>query len=130
MSDLSKKQFTMNEIILLLIIGLGAGILSGLVGIGGGIVLVPALVMLLHYNQHQAQGTVLAMLMFPVVALGVLNYYKGGYVDFKVAILLGLGFVLGSWIGSKFAVQIPEFWLKKVFGGIILLISLKMIFSK
>jgi uncharacterized membrane protein YfcA len=130
MSDLSKKQFTMNEIILLLIIGLGAGVLSGLVGIGGGIVLVPALVMLLHYNQHQAQGTVLAMLMFPVVALGVLNYYKGGYVDFKVAILLGLGFVLGSWIGSKFAVQIPEFWLKKVFGGIILLVSLKMIFSK
>jgi uncharacterized membrane protein YfcA len=120
----------MNEIILLLIIGLGAGVLSGLVGIGGGIVLVPALVMLLHYNQHQAQGTVLAMLMFPVVALGVLNYYKGGYVDFKVAILLGLGFVLGSWIGSKFAVQIPEFWLKKVFGGIILLVSLKMIFSK
>jgi uncharacterized membrane protein YfcA len=130
MSDLSKKQFTMNEIILLLIIGLGAGVLSGLVGIGGGIVLVPALVMLLHYNQHQAQGTVLAMLMFPVVALGVLNYYKGGYVDFKVAILLGLGFVLGSWIGSKFAVQIPEFWLKKVFGGIILLVSLKMIFFK
>ena len=130
MSDLSKKQFTMNEIILLLIIGLGAGVLSGLVGIGGGIVLVPALVMLLHYNQHQAQGTVLALLMFPVVALGVLNYYKGGYVDFKVAILLGLGFVLGSWIGSKFAVQIPEFWLKKVFGGIILLVSLKMIFSK
>jgi uncharacterized protein len=130
MSDLSKKQLTMNELIWLLIIGLGAGVLSGLVGIGGGIVLVPALVMLLHYNQHQAQGTVLAMLMFPVVALGVLNYYKEGYVDFKVAILLGLGFVLGSWIGSKFAVQIPEFWLKKVFGVIILLISLKLIFSK
>jgi uncharacterized membrane protein YfcA len=130
MGDLSEKQLKMNEIIWLLIIGLGAGILSGMVGIGGGIVLVPALVMLLHFNQHQAQGTVLAMLMFPVVALGVLNYYKGGFVDFKVAILLGLGFVLGSWLGSKLAVQTPEFWLKKVFGVIILLISLKMIFSK
>jgi hypothetical protein len=130
MADLSGKQVKMNEIIWLLIIGLGAGILSGMVGIGGGIVLVPALVMLLHFNQHQAQGTVLAMLMFPVVALGVLNYYKSGFVDFKVAILLGLGFVLGSWLGSKLAVQTPEFWLKKVFGVIILLISLKMIFSK
>lgn len=130
MSDLSGKQYKMNEIIWLLIIGLGAGVLSGLVGIGGGIVLVPALVFLLGFNQHQAQGTVLAMLMFPVVALGVLNYYNEGFVDFKVAILLGVGFVLGSWLGSKFAVQTPEFWIKKVFGVIILFISLKMIFSK
>lgn len=130
MQDLTTKDLKMNEIIWLLIIGLGAGLLSGLVGIGGGIVLVPSLVMLLHFNQHQAQGTVLAMLMFPVVALGVLNYYKEGYVDFKVAILLGLGFVLGSWVGSRFAVSMPEFWLKKIFGVIILLVSLKMIFSK
>jgi len=130
MSTISNNTYTMAEMIWLIIIGLSAGILSGLVGIGGGIILVPALVMLLHFNQHLAQGTVLAMLMFPVVALGVLNYYKMGHVDFKVAILLGIGFILGSYIGSKLAVITPEDGLRKVFGVIILLISLKMIFSK
>lgn len=130
MSEFPRKTFTMTELIWLIIIGLGAGVLSGMVGIGGGIVLVPALIMLLHFNQHQAQGTVLAMLMLPVVALGVMNYYQKGYVDFRVALLLGVGFILGSYFGSKLAVITPEFWLKKVFGVAILIVALKMIFSK
>ena len=120
----------MNEIIWLILIGLSAGILSGMVGIGGGIVLVPALVMLLKFNQHQAQGTVLAMLMLPVVALGVWNYYREGNVNFNVALLLGLGFVFGSWAGSKLALITPELYLKRVFGVVILLIALRMIFAK
>jgi uncharacterized membrane protein YfcA len=124
------RTLNMNEIIWLLIIGLSAGILSGLVGIGGGIVLVPALVLVMKFSQHQAQGTVLAMLMMPVVALAVWNYYKEGNVDFRVALLLGLGFVFGSWAGSKLAIITPELYLKKVFGVLMLIIAIKLIFFK
>jgi uncharacterized protein len=120
----------MNELFMLILIGLSAGILSGLVGIGGGIILVPALVMLLNMNQHQAQGTVLALLMMPVVALGVLNYYKQGHVDFKVAFMLAIGFTIGAFIGSKLAISIPEYGLKKVFGVLMLVIAIKLIFWK
>lgn len=124
------RKYTMNELLMLILIGLSAGILSGLVGIGGGIILVPALVMVLNMNQHQAQGTVLALLMMPVVALGVLNYYKQGHVDFKVAVMLAIGFTIGAFIGSKLAIMTPEYGLKKVFGVLMLVIAIKMIFWK
>jgi uncharacterized membrane protein YfcA len=124
------QRFSMTEIILLILIGLSAGILSGMVGIGGGIVLVPALVMVLHFSQHQAQGTVLAMLMMPVVALGVMNYYKQGHVDFKVALLLAVGFTAGAFFGSKLAIIVPEYGLKKAFGVLMLIVAIKMIFWK
>jgi uncharacterized protein len=124
------RKYTMNELFMLILIGLSAGILSGLVGIGGGIILVPALVMLLKMNQHQAQGTVLALLMMPVVALGVLNYYKQGHVDFKVAFMLAIGFTIGAFFGSKLAIMIPEYALKKVFGVLMLVIAIKLIFWK
>jgi uncharacterized membrane protein YfcA len=101
-----------------------------MVGIGGGIVLVPALVMALHFSQHQAQGTVLAMLMMPVVALGVMNYYKQGHVDFKVALLLAVGFTAGAFFGSKLAIIVPEYGLKKAFGVLMLIVAIKMIFWK
>ncbi len=120
----------MTIFLLLLLVGLVAGILSGLVGIGGGIVIVPALVYLLGVSQHTAQGTTLAMFLIPVGILGVYNYYKAGFVDIKTALIIGSTFVIGSYFGSKLAVSLDKDTVRKVFGGIILLISLKMIFGK
>lgn len=97
----------MNGPTLILIIGLMAGVLSGLFGIGGGVVIVPALVFFLGMSQKSAQGTTLAMLMFPVVALGVYSYWKQGQVNFSTAMWLAFGFVAGAWIGSKLALSLP-----------------------
>ncbi len=120
----------MNEIIILLIIGLVAGILSGMVGIGGGIVIVPALVYFLTYSQHQAQGTVLFMFLLPIGILGVYNYHKEGHIEWNTALVMASTFLIGSFFGSKIAISIDQALLKKIFGIIILLLSLKMIFGK
>lgn len=119
---------SLTTVLLLLLVGLIAGILSGLVGIGGGVVIVPALVLLVGFAQHKAQGTTLAMLMFPVGILGVINYYKKGFVDFKTAALIGAGFVLGAFLGSKLVVNIPELWLKRLFGVFLLFTAIRLIF--
>jgi uncharacterized membrane protein YfcA len=119
-----------SEIFLLLIIGLLAGIVGGSLGVGGGIVIVPSLVFLLGFSQHQAQGTSLAVLLFPVAILGVINYYKNGYVNFKFAIILIIAFVIGSYFGSLISVHLPERILRKMFGIFMLLVSLRMIFIK
>lgn len=123
-------------LIYILIIGLLGGILSGAVGIGGGTLLVPAMVLLLQYSQKTAQGTTLAMLLFPVVALSVLNYHYAGHVQWRTAILLGLGFVAGGWLGSRFAVWIPDQihlagWavthpLKKLFAVFLIVVAIRM----
>lgn len=120
----------MNEILLLLAIGLLAGILSGMVGIGGGIVIVPALVYFLGFTQHQAQGTVLFMFLLPIGVLGVMNYYKNGYVDWRVALIMASAFLIGSFWGSKIAISLDKSIAQKVFGVIILIIAIKMIFGK
>ena len=120
----------MNEIIILLCIGLIAGMLSGMVGIGGGIVIVPALVYFLGLTQHQAQGTTLFMLVMPIGILGVMNYYKAGHIDIKTALLVASTFVIGSYFGSKFSIAIDQKMLKKVFGVLMLLLSIKMILGK
>jgi len=91
-----------------MIIGLLAGVLSGAVGIGGGVVLVPAMIFALGYSQQLAQGTTLALLMFPVVILGVLTYAKADNVNWTTAALLGVGFVFGGAAGAYFANAIPE----------------------
>jgi uncharacterized membrane protein YfcA len=118
----------MTTIIILLLIGLAAGMLSGMVGIGGGVVIVPALVYFLAFSQKTAQGTSLAMLMFPVGILGVLQYYKQGHVDFKIVVFVALGFILGSLIGSKVSLGMSDDKVKKFFGIVMLLVSLKMLF--
>lgn len=120
----------MTAIVVLLCVGLVAGMLSGLVGIGGGIVIVPALVYILHYPQHLAQGSVLFMFLFPIGILGVYNYYQAGHVDWKTAFTIASTFIIGSYFGSKISLAIDQTTLKKVFGVIILLLSLKMIFGK
>ena len=119
-----------NELIILIIIGFVAGIVGGSLGLGGGIIIVPALVFILGFTQHEAQGTSLAVLLFPIGILGVINYAKNGYVDYKIAIVLILAFVIGSYFGSVISVHLPDKILKKIFGIFLLLMSIKMIIGK
>jgi len=116
--------------LLLLVVGISAGILSGFVGVGGGIIMVPAMVWLLGYSQHQAQGTSLAVLVLPVVFLAVRNYYKAGFIEPKVVAVIAIAFVAGSYFGSKWSLALPMETVRKIFGGITLLIALKLIFGK
>ena len=118
------------NILILLLVGLVAGFLSGMVGIGGGIIIVPVLVYFLNYTQHQAQGTTLFMFLLPIGILGVINYYKAGYVEFKTAFIIATTFVLGSYLGSKLAISIDQKTVKQVFGVIIVILGIKMIFWK
>ena len=118
------------NILLLLLLGLAAGILSGLLGIGGGILIVPALVFVTGLPQHTAQGTTLALMVPPIGLLAAWTYYKQGCVDIKIAALICLGFFFGGLIGAKFATAINAALLKKVFGIALLVTAMKMILSK
>jgi uncharacterized protein len=111
---------------LLVIIGLAAGILSGLVGVGGGIIVVPALVFFLSFTQQQAQGTSLGLLLLPVGILAVLNYYKQGHIDIRVVAIMAVAFVIGGWLGSKWALSLPEVTVKRVFAIILFYSGIKM----
>jgi len=112
----------------LLALGLAAGLMSSLIGIGGGIIIVPALVLVFAMSQKMAQGTSLVMLLPPIGIMGVLNYYKQGYVDFKVAGILIVAFVAGSYLGSKVAVNLPELAIKRIFGAFLMAIAIKYMF--
>ena len=119
-------------VIILILIGLAAGVLSGLVGVGGGIVLVPALVYFLNYNQHQAQGTSLGVLTFPVTILAFLSYYReclntGAPIELKVILIIAAGFIVGGLLGSSFAVKIEQSTLKKLFALILFYTGIKML---
>ena len=118
----------MTTILALLALGMVAGILSSMVGIGGGIVIVPALVFLFAMSQKMAQGTSLVMLLPPIGLLAVINYYKAGYVDFKVAGILIIAFVVGSYFGSKIALNLPENTLKRIFGIFLMILAVKYLF--
>lgn len=122
-------DMTTSSILILIMIGLVAGLLSGFVGVGGGMIIVPGLVFLLGASQMTAQGTSLALLMFPVGILGVINYYKTGNVNFQYVIIMGLAFVLGSYFGSKWALKISEQKVKLVFGIFLLYMSIRMIYN-
>ncbi len=103
-------------LLLLLCIGLLAGITSGFVGIGGGMIIVPALVFGLGLNQHMAQGTSLAMMIPPIGILAVMSYYKAGQIQMEYAGILALTFVLGAWMGSKWALRINPSVVRLIFG--------------
>lgn len=120
----------MTTIIILLCIGLAAGILSGLVGVGGGIIIVPALVYFMSMSQHQAQGTSLAVLLLPVGIFAVYNYYKAGYVDLQMTLIIASTFLVGGFIGSKIAITVDQNMVKKIFGIFLLLVAFKMILGK
>ena len=119
---------TLGTLIVVIVIGIAAGALSGLVGIGGGIVIVPLLVMFLGFSQQTAQGTTLAMLSFPVSFVGAYTYWQKGMVDWKIAILLCLGFVVGGYFGSKYAVSVSPYLLKKIFAVLLIVIAVKFLF--
>jgi len=118
---------TVQIVVILIIIGLCAGMLSGMVGVGGGIIVVPALVYFLGFSQHEAQGTSLGLLLLPVGILAVLNYYNRGYIDIKVVAIMCLAFVIGGWLGSKLSLALPEQIVKKVFGVILIYTAFKML---
>ena len=119
---------SMQAIIVLLLVGLAAGILGGLVGVGGGIIIVPSLIYFLGFSQKQAQGTSLGILLLPVGILGVLQYYKAGYIDMRTVWLVSIGFLAGSYFGSKIALSLSQETVKKIFAVLMILIALKMLF--
>jgi len=129
---MKSSRMDYQAVIILILIGLAAGVLSGLVGVGGGIVLVPALVYFLNYNQHQAQGTSLGVLTFPVTILAFLSYYReclntGAPIELKVILIIAAGFIVGGLLGSSFAVKIEQSTLKKLFALILFYTGIKML---
>jgi uncharacterized protein len=121
-----KRKMTAQIVIILVLIGLFAGMLSGLIGVGGGIIVVPALVFFLGFTQHEAQGTSLGLLLLPVGILAVSNYYKQGYVDIKVVAIMCIAFVLGGWLGSKLSLALPAETVKKIFAIVLFYTAIKM----
>jgi len=115
-------------IILIILVGLAAGILSGLVGVGGGIIIVPALVYILGFSQQQAIGTSLGILLLPAGILAVINYYQKGYINITVVLILFVGFFIGSYLGSKISLAMQETALKKIFAVLMILIACKILF--
>ena len=115
-------------IIMLLVVGLAAGMMAGLVGVGGGVIIIPALVYILGFTQKEAQGTSLGILLLPVGILAVVNYYKQGYIDIKAVIIISLAFVIGGFFGSKLALSMSQETLRKVFGTLLLVLAIKMLF--
>ena len=127
---MGKWERWMTHILPYLALGLVAGILSGLIGVGGGIIIIPALIFWFGMSQHQAQGTTLALLVPPIGLLAAWTYYKEGYVDLRIAGLICVGFFLGGFLGAKLATGLSSRMLEKVFGAALLLISLKLIFAR
>ena len=117
-------------ILILIVIGIITGIMAGMLGIGGAIIMIPALVFILGISQQTAQGTSLAVMLPPVGIIAAYNYYKAGHVNIKFAIILAVFFLVGSYFGSKLALNIPQEVLKKIFGILLLLVAAKMLFSK
>jgi len=126
MRDKTQPMST-ETILLLTIIGLAAGILSGMVGVGCGIIVVPALVFFLGFSQHAAQGTSLGLLLLPVGILAVINYYNKGYIDVKVVAIMSIAFILGGWLGSKLSLALPQDIVKKIFAIILFYTAFKML---
>jgi uncharacterized membrane protein YfcA len=118
------------NIVLYLLVGLLGGIFGGMLGIGGGIIMVPLLAFLFGLSQHQAQGTTLALMVPPIGLLAAWTYYKAGFVDLKIAAFVCLGFFFGGLIGAKIVVGLPDPLLRKIFGVALLMIAIKMILTK
>lgn len=119
----------MQTIIILVLIGFAAGALSGLFGIGGGVIMVPAMVFFLGMTQHNAQGTSIGLMLLPIGSLAAYNYYQQGELNIKYGLVIAAAFVVGGYFGSKFSLGMSELWLKRAFGVLMLLIAVKMIFS-
>jgi uncharacterized membrane protein YfcA len=116
--------------LILILIGLAAGFLGGMVGLGGGIILIPALMLFLSMDQRMAQGTTIAIMLPPIGFFAAFNYYKAGYVNIKYALVIAIVFMLGGYLGSKVALNLPVPLLKKMFAILLVIIAAKMIFTK
>jgi uncharacterized membrane protein YfcA len=125
-----KMEMSATTIAGIIVLGLITGFLAGMLGIGGGLIVIPSLIILFGFTQQSAQGTSLAMMLPPVGIFAVMTYYKAGHVDLKVALILAAMFIVGSIFGSKLAVKIPQDILKKIFGVFLLLVAIKMLFWK
>jgi len=123
-------MITTLNVALYLILGVTAGILSGILGIGGGIIIVPALVYIFHFTQHQAQGTTLALMIPPIGLMAAYVYYTKGYINIPVAVIICIGFFVGGFLGGKLACYLSGNVLQKIFAVLLMLISLKMFFQK
>jgi len=115
---------------MILLLGLGVGVISGVVGIGGGVLFVPALVWLLGMDQHKAQGTSLAALLAPVGIFAFFEYYRRDNADLRVGLLLAAGFLVGGYFGAVGAQHIPELWLRRIFAVTLVAIGARMFFSR
>jgi uncharacterized membrane protein YfcA len=116
--------------LLLILIGLVAGVLAGMVGLGGGIILIPALMLFLSMDQRMAQGTTVAIMLPPIGFFAAFNYYKAGYVNIKYALIIAIVFMVGGYLGSKLALNLPVPVLKKMFAVLLVVIAAKMIFTE
>ena len=112
------------------VIGVAAGLLGGVLGLGGAIIIIPALVFFLGYSQQMAQGTALIMMVLPVGGLAAFQYYQNGFVDVRAALIMTVFFFLGGYFGAKFATQIPQNLLKKVFAFMLVVIAARMWLQK
>ena len=121
-----KVHMDLQNIIILALIGIASGLLSGTMGLGGAIIIIPALVMLLGFSQQMAQGTTLMMMVLPVGAMAAYHYHQQGFVDIKAALVMGTFFFIGGYYGAKMA--IPQDILKKVFAVLLIIIAVKMLF--
>jgi len=117
-------------IIAYIILGLAAGIFGGFFGIGGGLIIIPALVYFFKFNQHQAQGTSLAALLLPVGLWAFLKYYKTGNANLTAGLLIAVGFFVGGFLGANFAQPIPDAVLKKIFGVFLIIVAATMFVGK
>ena len=117
-----------NNFLIIASIGIISGILGGLLGLGGAIIIIPALAIFLGYSQQMAQGTALIMMVLPVGALAAYQYYQKGFVDIKASLILAAFFFIGGYFGAKFATQIPELFMKRIFAVLLVGIAVKMWF--
>jgi len=123
-------KMSTSMILILVVIGIITGVMAGMLGIGGAIIMIPALVFLLGISQQTAQGTSLAVMLPPVGIIAAYNYYKAGQVNIRFPIILAVFFLVGSYFGSKLALNLPQPLLKKIFGILLLLVAAKMLLSK
>jgi len=121
---------SITNIIILIVLGILSGILSGVFGIGGAVIVIPALVFILGLSQHDAQGTSLAFMLPPVGILAAWNYWKEGHVNWKIALILSLTFVVGAYLGSHLSINISDRALRRMFGVLMIIMAMKLIFSK
>jgi uncharacterized membrane protein YfcA len=118
-----------STLLILLAIGICAGILSGFVGVGGGIIIVPALIYFLGFSQHGAQGTSLALMLPPIGLLAVYNYHQAGVINFKYAAIIAIAFVLGGFLGSKLSLRLSPSGVKFIFGWMMLYVAVRFIWT-